>query len=272
MSERRVDLMIVGAQKCATSSLFRELDAHPTMCGASEKEPHYFSTTDNWRAGLAEYHALFHGSGRWFEGSTSYTFYPHRRLELWNDLHDYNPDLRFIYVVREPIARLQSAYLHLRSRGYTSEPFARELFSNCLMLDATRYYLQILPFVERFGRERVLVLEFADLTREREATLAQVASFLGIDTDGFAAEPIHANRAADRRAVHKDLDTPVMRGLRRVAPWLHRHRARQLTPSLERPEVTPELRRAVGRLLGDDVGQLEILMGRDLSAWREAWA
>jgi len=55
----RVDLMIIGAQKCGVSTLFSILDRHPQTNGSNPKEPHFFSLSDNWRNGLDQYHGVF---------------------------------------------------------------------------------------------------------------------------------------------------------------------------------------------------------------------
>lgn len=255
--------MIIGAQKCGTSTLFEALKDHPQLIPCREKEPHFFSTTPDWRAELARYHALFpdgpDGALR-FEGSTSYTFHPHRTVALWDDLYTYNPALRFIYIVRRPVDRLVSAYMHHVLRGYTQAPPEEAILSKALYLDVTRYATQIRPFIERFGRERVLLLEFDDLVRRQGETLAQVAQFLGIDGSRFASRPPVHNNASIR--------TPK-KPAGGLKPMLKRMLGQGGEPVLaEKPRLSPEFQRRVLGALDLEIDTIAELMGRDLSHWK----
>ena len=91
-----VDFMIVGAQKCGTSTLSAILRIHPALVRCDVKEPNFFSGCEDWRAELPRYEQMFRRreGALYFEASPSYTFYPHRKLDLWDDLHSYNPALK----------------------------------------------------------------------------------------------------------------------------------------------------------------------------------
>lgn len=109
----KVDLMIIGAQKCGTTTLYDILNLHPSLRGCRYKEPEFFSISPDWKANIDSYHSLFEqGNGvLYFEGSTTYTFYPLRNLNIWDDLFEYNRKLKFIYIVRNPIERIISSYM-----------------------------------------------------------------------------------------------------------------------------------------------------------------
>lgn len=269
----KVDFIILGAQKCATTTLFDTLALHPRLVGSSDKEPHFFSKGGDWRHRVEEYHRLFtpRPDALYFEGSTGYTFYPHQKLEIWKDLHAYNPALKFIYVVRDPVDRIVSAYVHNAGRGHVKNTLDRTLRTEPIYMDISRYYLQIKPFVETFGRENVLLLEFNDLIRQRRATMAKVMDFLGLDLEGLGDfEHVHTNAAKDKRLSHRRFDL-VKRwsgGLHRKLPQPVVETLMRLTPTdPEKPDVPPEVRRYIQRLLETDIRQLEVLMQRDFTAW-----
>ena len=100
----RVDFMMIGAQKAGTTSLAAQLAAHPQICFCREKEPGYFHKTDDWTAGLDQYHSLYSPTPGQLcgEASTYYTFFP-EFCETHKRLYDYNPALKLIYVVRQPV-------------------------------------------------------------------------------------------------------------------------------------------------------------------------
>ncbi len=199
-----VDFMIVGAQKCGTSTLSEILRIHPALVRCDQKEPNFFSGCEDWRAGLQQYEQMFRrrAGALYFEASPTYTFYPHRKLDLWDDLHSYNPALKIIYLVRDPIERVTSAYMHSYERGYTELSFERALVREPIFLDVTRYATQIAPFIERFGPDRVRIVLFEDLVRDANVLARELAIFLGIDPGGSAtsAASTRTNRSAATNA------------------------------------------------------------------------
>ncbi len=154
----QVDFMLIGAQKCGTTTLANQLASHPGICFCREKEPGYFNSTDNWQAGLDTYHALYDPRPGQLcgEGSTMYTFLPefdntHERL------YAYNPDLKFIYVMRHPVERVISNYAHRLVRNTVSVPPQEAVFAKPEYVNRSRYGVQLRPYVKLFGRERISV-------------------------------------------------------------------------------------------------------------------
>jgi hypothetical protein len=270
----KVGLMILGAQKCGTTTLFEALAGHPQMNGCRLKEPGFFCSAKDWRAELDGYHALYDDKPGTisFEASPSYTFYPLRNLHLWDDLHEYNPHLRFVYLVRHPVDRIVSAYVHMYERGWTDLPLPEAILRDPSLIRITRYHTQISPYVERFGRDRVLLLEFSELTQRRDETLRRIAGFLDIDPAAFDPNVREvANAAAKKTKLHHRFDQPAapLRLVKRFAPPLWRritdnsHRA-----ILSRPALDPELEDYIWRALELEIQGLEGLLGRSLDAWR----
>jgi len=109
-SGKKVDFLIIGAQKCGTSSVFNHLILHPALCGSKEKEINYFNNHYNYKLGEKWYHAHWKKFGKkgnhYFEGSPIYwynTFTPER-------IAAYNPEMKFICLVRDPVKRAFSHY------------------------------------------------------------------------------------------------------------------------------------------------------------------
>ncbi|WKN33487.1 hypothetical protein PZB74_09100 [Porifericola rhodea] len=88
----KVDFIILEAHKSGTTILFDMLNRHPSIVGSNNKEAHFFSTTPDWKKDLRTYERLFteQADTLFMETSTSYTFYPLRNLNIWNDLYEYN--------------------------------------------------------------------------------------------------------------------------------------------------------------------------------------
>ena len=112
---RRVNLFIVGEQKCGTSSLHDLLGSAEQIATASRKELHYFDG-DEFVPDDARYEANFRiprfaAAPRYLLDSTPDYCWDHNALRR---LQHYNPDATIIMLTREPIARFVSAYRFYR--------------------------------------------------------------------------------------------------------------------------------------------------------------
>ena len=91
-------------------------------------------------------------------------------------------------MVRDPIERMLSHYLHNVGGGYESRPMAEALADpDSAYVARSRYAMQLEPYLAAFDRERVLVVANEELAGERDATLRGVFEFCGVDA-GFRSE------------------------------------------------------------------------------------
>jgi len=180
-------LIISGAMKCGTSSLFDFLAAHPQVCSSRVKEPEYFTRR--------QVHGLrrkpFRYAELWsfdpsihlyaLEASTGYTKYPYE-ANVPRRMAEAGIQPRFIYLVRDPVRRMES---HLNfitnATGFApaTSPFAEHL------LDPSRYHLQLTQYLEYFERDRMLVLSVDDLSVEPERFIQRICAFLELDRSEF---------------------------------------------------------------------------------------
>lgn len=270
-----VDFLIVGAQKAGTTSLFDALNKHPHLSGSTPKEPHFFSTSSNWEAEINKYHQHFNkGSGiKCFDGSTSYAFAPLNNLEVWRDIYNYNPTMRIIYSVRNPIDRIVSSYMMYREKGLTKLSLTDAVLTDRHYIDASRYSAQIMPYIRQFGEENVLILNFTQLTQDLSSTLQKVALFLNIDPEGFPKDlHVHTNKSLGKNRVHYRFENPniLLRAMRKWAPsfwnWITHSNERLFT---EKPLMPAKLQQTILDQLEPDIIQLEKLLGEDLTSWRD---
>lgn len=289
--------MIVGAQKCATTTLFSLLEQHPGMQGPKYKETNFFSYAMDWRAELPRYMKLYPDApGKvLFEASPSYTlpsrvdmgdptsyskrinplregsFRPTPKEAVWEDIHAYNPAMKLIYLVRHPLERIVSGYMHYYLRGYTDLPLVEELRTNSLHLEITRYATRIRPYIERFGREQVLILDFEEMTRQEPALLERIANFIGVDPKGFENAGKQRMNVTVGHALPVKWDLPALPwiALRKVAPklwyWWAKRDMRILP---ERPVLPKELAEEILYELEPEIKGIEQMLGKELPHWR----
>lgn len=193
----KISFTIAGAQKCGTTALDAYLRRHPSLSMGREKESHFFDRESgvNWRS--PDYDVLYqlydHDAGRLRGESTPVTLF-------WTPAQyrilAYNPDMKFIILLRDPAER---AFSHWKmKRGLGQDPL---LFSTAIregrvrMLDegaqstAARWFSyvergfyarQLKHLASLFGWQRLLVLRQDALSARPEAALAQVTDFLGV--------------------------------------------------------------------------------------------
>ena len=174
-------LIISGAMKAGTTTLFDVLAQHPEICPSNDKEPGFFSFEEVYSRGMDWYRTLWDspGEGRkvYMEASTHYTKEPEIPSGAYL-AERHLADVRFIYVVRNPIKRIESHVNFVRMQGMELRGCE---FSNPHVVNLTRYMSQLDPYLERFGKERVMVVDFDDLIRKPERSLRKICEFAGID-------------------------------------------------------------------------------------------
>lgn len=203
--------LIVGAQRCGTTSMYRTLSQHPAVVKAVlHKGVHYFDL--NYGHPLGWYRAHFPLTARaaqaipasqtavTFESSPYYLFHPLAAGRIAADL----PAVKLLVLVRDPVERAYSAWAHERARGFETEPFERalELEASRLAGEAERIaaepgylsfshqhhaysargqYVEQLERLESLvGRERVHVVDSGDFFVKPEAAYDGVLDFLGL--------------------------------------------------------------------------------------------
>lgn len=201
-STRLVDFMIVGAQKAGTSALARFLSQHPTVAMAS-REGHIFDSPDyssDWTpeeidARYARRIARQPTTVACGESTPIYLFFP----DVAAELRRYNPALKVIAILRDPVERALSHYAMERGRGNERRPLWLALLTERRRLRRCRdprnpasaarrhsyrtrglYSGQLRNLFAVFPRHQVLVLRSEDLLRRHNETLENVFAFLGV--------------------------------------------------------------------------------------------
>ncbi|HVW80204.1 MAG TPA: sulfotransferase [Mycobacteriales bacterium] len=272
---------IIGAQKSGTSTLHRLLQGHPQAYLCDPKEPHYFSDPAAWERGERWYRSLFADAGDALaigEASTTYSMYPHYSGVV-ERLTSVVSQPRVIYLLREPIARMRSAYLHALTWGSETRPIAQALTQDPRYLLTTSYALQAEQWLAAVPRDRLLLLSLDELEADRDAALARVCDFLGIDsawrpTETAAAVVNASEGKRPPRAWWRALGELTLRtgSTDRVPAWMVRLNEGDST--LVRREVAadelvvpPGLVAQLHRALHADSTRLRRLWGADAPAW-----
>jgi hypothetical protein len=222
----RPDFIVIGAMKSATTTLHEQLAAQPGVFMSRPKEPNYFSDDDVHARGWPWYSSLFRGARPGDlrgESSTHYSklpTYPRTVDRMVRDL----PALRMIYLMRHPIDRLISHYVHEITCGCIRAPLAQAIYRHPELIDYSRYSMQLRPFLEAYGAERILPVFFPRLVHHSQAELERIGRFLGHEGPlswDVMMEPQNAGKDRLRFSPIRNalVGAPVLAGLRqRIVP------------------------------------------------------
>lgn len=202
----QIDFIIAGAQKAGTTALFDYLGDHPQIGLSDVKEVHFFDDeTQDWSAPEYDaYHAHFDLADRarvWGEATPIYLY--------WKDslarIRAYNPAIRLIVLLRDPVARAFSHWKMEFARGAETQPFdwcvrqgRQRLFDaepwgfhrEFSYVERGFYGAQIEHLLSLFPADQLLVLRAEDLEASPGPALAAVSAFLQVD----APPPIRPRR------------------------------------------------------------------------------
>ncbi len=188
------NLIIIGAKKCATTSLHYYLNLHPEIFMSAHKELNFFVEELSWGKGLRWYEKQFPVAAKIRgESSPNYTQYPIFR-GVAKRMHSVIPNAKLIYMVRDPVDQLISAYLQDIKAGIETRTLGEIIKSESKQsqyVDGARYHFQIRSFLEYYPLSQILVLAAEDLKKNPDETMRRVFEFLGVDSS-FTSEEFHS--------------------------------------------------------------------------------
>lgn len=269
MVEFKVNFMVIGAARSATTNISSLLANHPSISFSKPKEPQFFSE-DNWRDDIEKYNGLFikKPNAIYGEGSTNYAKRPYYNKNIVNDIKSYNPDMKFIYIVRHPLDRIVSNYKFDIERGYMNTSFTKAITENPFYIEVSKYYYQIARYLEVFPASNIKIIFFEDFINKQQLVFNDVCEFLEISK--IEIDTIKQNNNATSKGTigHHKYDNPET-----LAQWVGKIRnylLRSLNIKTKKISVAidSDIKEFIFQKLNDDISSFEKLTKRDLSHWR----
>ncbi|OUD10458.1 hypothetical protein BVC71_02875 [Marivivens niveibacter] len=228
---RMPDFIIIGAMKSGTTTLHEDLNLHPDIVMSGWKEPGYFVGPDFGgpskfplkAARRGEYEKIFKNVPNnkiCGESSTHYTKLPSLPNAAENIYKTLGPNIKLIYVVRDPVKRAISQYGHEFQHCEIDIPTLSEAVDNhSSMIELSQYSKQLKPYFDIFPKENILIIKFENLVKKRQAYIDEILKFLGADSAKMPEIDTQKvrNTAGDRRNW-----TPWARYLR-SSPFFQNH-------------------------------------------------
>ena len=277
MGARLPDFVIIGAMKCGTSTLHEQLALRSGLFLSTPKEPNFFSDDAQYARGLDWYSSLFAGARedqRCGESSTHYTKRPtySRTVERMR-LH--LPHVRLVYVMRDPIERIVSHYIHEWSQHEVACDFEEALRRHERYVAYSSYAYQLEPFLECYGPESVLPVAFERLVAHPDQELARICAFLDDPSpEGVRWHDERARQNVSRERIRKNAlvdlvrRIPALRAIKQRTPQSWRDRVKARWQMRERPVLSPARRAELEERLDRDLARLGTWLGLDLTCTR----
>jgi Sulfotransferase family len=297
-------LFIVGAAKSGTTALWSWLRSHPDVFFPDFKEPHYFCFQNGRRVGGSEmdphykdnitttldaYQSLYQNckNGQIVgDASPGYLYHQHAA----DIIKSYDPDAKIICVLRNPVDRAFSQFLHHVRDGLEQT----SNFNEALNFEETRisngwwwgfhyaragkYYGQWTKYCESFKPHQRLLIFFDDLEKNPEKVYPQICQFLEISPQNDMNFDLRVNDTSQIKLVpkygrlyrtleHGSCFSHMIHQLfpLRTTKWVRR--CLNSLNQVKKPTLTPEVRQRLNTYYNEDTRKLSELVGTNLSHW-----
>ncbi|MCP4420171.1 MAG: sulfotransferase [Chloroflexi bacterium] len=295
------NFLIIGAAKSGTTSLYHYLGQHPQVY-TNVKEPSYFALAGQQvqyagpgaqdgfvrriTTNRADYEALFASvtnEKAYGEASVLYLYSPEAPICIKETI----PDVKLIAILRNPVERAFSGYLHMLRDG--REPLTS--FADALAAEDGRvaanwehqwhytrlgfYHMQLKRYYDLFPAAQIAVYTYDELKTSPAKLMQQVFRFLDVDDTYMPDFSIRHNVSGTPKSKAlnnffirpnrlKDMVRPLLpRAFRRYVGM----RAKQYNLTTDKPEMNPETYAYLTQLYRDEILALKALINKDLPYW-----
>jgi len=278
--DRLPNLLVVGATKAGTTSMHNYLAVHPEIEVSAEKEMRFFTDPD-CRAWVGRYQEHFATGTRYRAESTPFYSKTPAFPGVVDRMADLVPDARIIYLVRDPVDRIVAEFVEQvqwnAASGELADVLADPLEPTNALVASSRYGSQLDDYLRRFPRDRVLVLDLADLAEDVVATMGRVFAFLGLEVPAdLSPETLTRHNTLEEKvalppwlmAVRRG---PLVRAWRRL-PERPRHLVSHLAwrrtgAKVARPTLDEDTLAKLREALRPEVERLRELTGQAYAGW-----
>jgi len=189
-----IDFIGIGAPKCGTTWLSAQLEAHPQIGFAPDKEVYFFADTILRRIagqelrcfdrGVAWYHEQFPAVAGPLtcrgEFCPAYLY----SEDAATRIAAYRPDIKLLVCIRPPAEMIYSWYWYNRNAVVASLPESfEEMMENPFLRDLGCFARHLRPYLDRFPAKNILVVQFDAIRRDPDRVRQGVYEFLGVAAD-----------------------------------------------------------------------------------------
>jgi hypothetical protein len=281
------NFIIAGAQKSGSTYIWSMLRQHPDIFFPEEKEINFFNTSSRSDFDIVEYAQLFDGAGDFQikgEASPRYLFYSH----VPKLMHELNSKLKLVFILRNPVLRAESHYLHNVRDGFESLSFEKAIEEEEFRIRKDEFSLRAYSYVGRglyakqikeyfnyFAKEQVLLLKFEDFMKDKEKGFEKLHSFLGVSDFDYSEKQSTKNERKYikyrwlNNITHNQFAKTCSKVLPRNTIVSIKNAIKKMNQTQETQKITNKKTIAhIKKKTVSDVEELEGITGWDLSEWK----
>lgn len=295
------NFLIIGAAKSGTSALYDFLSQHPQIYMSAAKEPmffafegespnflgpgddrsaNYYSITD-----IKDYCALFQSVSDEVaigEGSTLYLYHPKAPERIRTHI----PDVKLIVILRDPVERAYSNFLHLvRDNREPLTDFYQAFQQEEIRMNngwewfwhykrLGLYYVQLRRYFENFSQDQMRIYLYEDFANNSADLLKDCFQFLNVDKKFIPDMSMKVNASGVPKSKYLNSflrrQNPIKKIIKPLLPEKVGRRLKTYVhnKNLVKPDFLPELREElIQTYFREDILKLQDLIQRDLSKW-----
>ncbi len=286
--EAKIDLIIVGAQKSATTSLKHYIGEHPSIMVHPQVELGYFLDDTEYSFGVSamlnKYYKNRHSHKNKKLAAKSALLYISE--EAIQRLHNYNPDCKVVLILRNPVERTYSSYLmDVFNFNYTF-PEIKSIASNNtdlrykIFIDSGIYVKHLKNIYKYFPKEQVKIVLYEDIQTKGAEVCKEIYKWAGV-SDSFVPNVHKKYNTTRKRKSHfyskalRVMLTPnsvIRKVFNSVVPEHYNHKVGDMLKNLNKKDTTyddmdPNTKEFLLEFFRPYNRELAGMIGRDLSAW-----
>ena len=282
----KVNFMCVGAQKSGTTTLYNVLRQHEEIYLPTAKEIYYFSDDKLFKKGADWYHKYckgYKGQAVIGEITPGYLCCP----ETAERIYKYNPEMKLVIMLRNPVHRAFSHYLMKKRNGREKEVFSscihKELneLENGLVDQNVKNYVsrgfyakQIIRYLEFFDISSIHFVIFENFIRDQENHIRDILKFLdlseqsGLNYD-ICSNSFYVPRFSILQKCYCNIPINIRTKFIRNMPDAIKEICKKITRKKGNKEkMDPSTAIAIYNYVKNDISDLETLLDTKLDIWR----
>ncbi|KXB08191.1 hypothetical protein AKJ56_01685 [candidate division MSBL1 archaeon SCGC-AAA382N08] len=283
----KIDFAGIGAEKCATTWVYRCLQEHPElhlMPKDNKKGAWFWSSSKD--EDTKEFYEFFLNKAKPDQKLGEYNNYYMRKEGVIQRMKNHNPDIKLIVSLRDPVERAWSAYLHHYSlsteeEGWESFNKAKNKLPETI-IEPGFYYQYLGKYFDSFPEENIFILLVDDIKKDPVGSIQNIYDFLEVD-DNFVPSKAKTKVGTSKfkmtglgKFVHQKM-TPALKKtklgwlvnesslLGKVFYPLVQFYARLANPGLN---MSLEVKKKLYNTYEEDADKLEELINRNLDSWK----
>lgn len=296
MAEKKIDLMIIGAQKAATTSLKEYLGEHPQVMMHYRQEFAFFGSKEEQEKGFEKIFEEYYPDKKTGDNIkvAAKNAGTHEKESWIKQLSEHNPACILVFVLRNPIDRAYSSYQMEVSHGLLKYPFddlkhdvekykSGETTGPFRLFFGLGFYAQQLEMIYKyFPKDNVLVYLQEDLKNDSPRIVKEIFSKLGVD-DSFTPDYGKKHNVSYQsksfflaRAIRKlgKPQNPVNKFFRKIIPAKVFTKTgnilkRMNSTEAKFPPMNLEMRKYLIDFYKAETEKLEKILHRDLTKWKQ---